>query len=110
MDKLEKTIKEIMKQCEQDGEPVTYDEAKEMAEMELKSKELNTYTASEKPRKTVKKERKVDEEKKLLLEVIENALTMDNHCEVTNVKTETELSFVYNGNNYTLKLTKHRVK
>jgi hypothetical protein len=26
----------------------------------------------------------------------------------TSVKTETELSFVYNGNNYTLKLTKHR--
>jgi hypothetical protein len=32
MDKLEKLIATIMKEAEQDGEPVTYDEAKEMAE------------------------------------------------------------------------------
>ena len=109
MDKLEKTIKEIMKQCEQDGEPVTYDEAKEMAEMELKSKELTTYTASEKPRKVVKKERKVDEEKKFLLEQVSG--TLDTlQAENVTTKTETEISFIYCGNVYTLKLTKHRAK
>ena len=109
MDKLEKIIKDIMKQAEQDGEPVTYDEAKEMAEMELKSKDLTLYTTSEKPRKAVKKERKVDEEKKFLLEQFGGTLcTLQAEDVIT--KTETEISFTYCGNAYTLKLTKHRVK
>ena len=37
MDK-EKLIQQIMKECEKDGEPVTKEEATEMAEMEIKAK------------------------------------------------------------------------
>ena len=56
MDKMEKLIATIMKEAEKDGEPVTYEEAKEMAEMELKTnadvKRYERQTSREKkPRK-----------------------------------------------------------
>ena len=59
MDK-EKLIARIMKECAQDGEPVTREEAEEMAEMEIKANGIKHYEKSDKPRKTTKKERKVD--------------------------------------------------
>ena len=42
MDK-EKLIARIMKECEQDGEPVTREEAEEMAEMEIKAGGIKRY-------------------------------------------------------------------
>ena len=109
MTKMEKLIDTIMKEAEKEGEPVTLEEAIEMAKMEIKANEdIKRYEKAEKPRKKTEKVRKVDEEKKLLLEVIEDALTEDNHCEIISRKTETELTFTYNDNNYTVKLTKHR--
>lgn len=38
-ERFEKLAKQIFDECEKDGEPVTLEEAREMAEMELKSKE-----------------------------------------------------------------------
>ena len=109
MDK-EKLIKAIMLEAEKDGEPVTREEAEEMAEMELKSKaNFKHYEQSEKPRKKTEKTRKVDEEKKHLLGCIKNLL-VGMRITITEVKTETEIKFVYNENEYTLKLTKHRKK
>ena len=59
------------------------------------------------PRKAVKKERKVDEEKKELLNLcripIEGA-----GGNVTNIKNEAEFSFTFGNNCYTVKLVKHR--
>ena len=66
MDK-EKLIAKIIKECEQNGEPVTREEAEEMAEMEIKANGIKHYEKSDKPRKAVKKERKVDVTKKQLL-------------------------------------------
>ena len=107
MDKFEKLIATIMKEAEADGEPVTYEEAKEMAEMEMNAPKR--YEHEEKPRKKAEKVRKVDEEKKHLLGCIKNLL-VGMHITITEVKTETEIKFVYNENEYTLKLTKHRKK
>ena len=108
MDKLEKLITTIMKEAEADDEPVTYEEAKEMAEMEIKaSTDLKRYEQSEKPRKKTEKVRKVDEEKKILLQNVKDTLE-DLGAEVLLIKTETEVTFTYNGNKYTIKLTKHR--
>ena len=109
MDKLEKIIATIMKECEKDGEPVTYEEAKEMAEMELKAnKNCKRYEQTTKPRKKVERERKVDNDKKFLLQELYNKLEGIENVSLKEVKTETEIKFDYVGNSYTLKLTKHR--
>ena len=43
----EKLIEQIMKECEADGEPITREEAEEMAEMEIKAKGIKNYTQAE---------------------------------------------------------------
>jgi len=49
MDKLEKLAKRIMKECEQDGEPVTLEEAFEMAKMEMGAKEVSVGARGAEP-------------------------------------------------------------
>lgn len=106
--KIEQLIITIMKEAEKDGEPVTREEAEEMARMEIKAnKDLKRYEQSEKPRKKAEKVRKIDEEKKYLLQNVKDVLE-DLGAETKAIKTETEVTFAYNGNNYTIKLTKHR--
>ena len=108
MDK-EKLIAKIMKECEQDGEPVTREEAEEMAEMEIKANGIKHYEKSDKPRKAVKKERKVDAIKKRLLMDCK-VLLEGLGAEILGVKTETEVAFTFEGEEYSLKLIKHRPK
>ena len=117
MDKREKLILDIMKDFEKDGVPITREEAEQMAEMELKAKKnCKDYVQGEKSeRKKSTRERKVDENKEYILKCVK-ALIEDiqiredgGECE-TALKTETELSFRLWGEDYTLKLTKHRKK
>lgn len=108
MDK-EKLIARIMKECAQDGEPVTREEAEEMAEMEIKANGIKRYEKSDKPRKAVKKERKVDATKKRLLMDCK-VLLEGLGAEILGVKTETEVTFTFEGEEYSLKLIKHRPK
>lgn len=108
MDK-EKLIARIMKECAQDGEPVTREEAEEMAEMEIKANGIKHYEKSDKPRKAVKKERKVDTTKKRLLMDCK-VLLEGLGAEILEVKTETEVTFTFEGEEYSLKLIKHRPK
>ena len=108
MDK-EKLIVRIMKECEQDGEPVTREEAEEMAEMEIKANKNRHYEKSDKPRKATKKERKVDTTKKRLLMDCK-VLLEGLGAEILGVKTETEVTFTCEGEEYSLKLIKHRPK
>lgn len=105
----EKLIEKIMMECAADGEPVTREEAAEMAEMELKAGENRHYEQSEKPRKAVKKERKVDETKKRLLADC-RVLLEGLGAQTLSVKTETEIAFLFDGDEYSLKLVKHRPK
>ena len=65
------------------------------------------YEKSDKPRKPSTKERKVDAEKGRLLSDVK-VLIEGLGAENVTMKTETELSFDFNGNKYTFKLTKHR--
>ncbi len=108
MDK-EKLIARIMKECAQDGESVTREEAEEMAEMEIKANCIKHYEKSDKPRKAVKKERKVDTIKKRLLMDCK-VLLEGLGAEILGVKTETEVTFTFEGEEYSLKLIKHRPK
>lgn len=106
---LEELAKEIMAECEKDGEPITEIEAREMAEMELKSKGIKSYTQSETKATTKeKKPRKVDTDKKALFEII--IASLGDKVSNGNLKTETEFNFDYKGSNYTFKLTKHKAK
>ena len=65
------------------------------------------YAKAEKPRNAKPRERKVDEDKAELTDLLADCL-IDNEILVTGRKTETEISFDYKGNHYTLKLTRHR--
>lgn len=107
MDK-EKLILKIIAECEKDGEPVTREEAEEMAEMEIKASKNRHYEKSDKERKVTKKERKIDSDKKYLIELLINAVNIET-C-ITSVKNESEFSFEFADDNYTVKLIKHRNK
>ena len=76
--------------------------------MTKKAKEVRRYEKADKPKTKKTKERKVDETKGYLLNLIRE--TLAPLVNITEIKTETEISFVYNDESYSLKLTKHRVK
>lgn len=82
----------------------------EVAEMEKKAKQLKRHyeTADKKERKASTRERKVDKEKKFLLAEIEKVI--GKIATIQNIKTETEISFLYKNSEYSIKLTKHRKK
>lgn len=101
----EKLIEQIMRECEADGEPITREEAEEMAEMEIKAKGIKNYTQAEVEKKSKKpRERKVDTEKKAILEEI--AETLKSLGYEPTMENEVALHF----GEYSLKLTKHRPK
>lgn len=105
----EKMILQIMEECEKEGEPVTREEAEEMAEMEIKANGIKRYEKSDKPRKKTTRERKVDETKKKILLGCKCFIEGLGGV-VVSIKTETEVKFTFEGEEYTLKLTKHRPK
>lgn len=63
------------------------------------------YVKSDKPRKKAERVRKVDEEKKVILEKLMSVIDVEK-----TVKNEAEFSFNLNGTDYTVKLIKHRPK
>lgn len=106
MNDFEKLVISIMKDAEKDGEPVTREEAEEMARMEIGAKGIKNYTQGEVEKKKAVKERKVDEEKKNLLTILRNALA-ESGIEAT-MENEVKLHFVFNETKYSVTLTKHR--
>ena len=105
MKKLDISREEAEQLFEDDEADFIGEEGEVMTE---KAKAIRHQEKSLEKRKKVTKERKIDETKKFLLGVIHDALK--SLVEITNVKTETEITFVYNDEEYTLKLTKHRKK
>lgn len=111
MDKKEKLIKQIMAECAKDGEPVTYEEAAEMAEMEMKSKtDCKRYEREEKQNKTTNRTPKIDTEKVEIIKIVAKAISGSNMELVTVVNCQKEISFAIGENEYSLTLTKHRKK
>lgn len=106
----EKLIERIIKECEKDGEPVTKEEAAEMAEMEIKASSIKRYEKNlDKKRQPSKRERKVDETKKRLLNDV-RVLLEGLNADILNIKTETEITFSFQNEEYSFKLVKHRKK
>lgn len=109
MDK-EKLIKSIMAEYEKDGEPITREEAEEIAEMEIKAKGIKNYVQADitKPRKP--RERKVDTEKAEILDYLKKGLVLLIDSTTIVTENEVRLHFPYGGNDYTVTLTKHNKK
>ncbi len=78
------------------------------AEIDKRTKNApKRYEKGDKTRKPMVKERKVDKVKGWLIANTKELMETLGATEL-EVKTETELSFVYEGESYTFKLTKHR--
>ena len=113
----EKLIEQIMAECEKDGEPVTREEAAEMADMELKAKkDCKRYEGDTKKRKPANRTVKIDKEK---VEIIENVADYLIRFVKSDFKTaenivianpQKEITFTIGENEYSLTLTKHRKK
>ena len=85
-----------------------YEDNEEADEMTVKAKAvIRRYEKADAPRKKIVKERKVDEEKKRLLNFCRIPIEGAGGI-VTNVKNEAEFSFTFGDNYYTVKLVKHR--
>ena len=84
-----------------------YTENEVVEELTAKAKSVKRYEKADKPRKATTKERKVDEEKKRLLNLCRIPIEGAGGI-VTNVKNEAEFSFTFGNNCYTVKLVKHR--
>lgn len=105
MDKKEKLILEIMRQCAEDGEPVSREDAEEMAEMELKDKSHRRYELSQ-PRKQTTREKKIDMEKVEIIKKIYNFLLTNGAEDAIIINEQREIGF----GDYSITLTKHRKK
>ena len=102
---FEKLVKDIMAECEKDGEPITREEAEEMAQMELKAKGIKNYTSTDKVKKPRKpKERKVDSDKLEILKIVAAALESEGY----EVQFENEVALHFD--DYSLRLVRHRPK
>lgn len=91
MTDLEKLIKKIMNEAEANWEPVSYDEAKQMAEAELKAKKDSKHYETKTPTTTKPKEKKtrpviVSDEKKALFETILKNLDRCKGVERENIE------------------------
>ncbi len=104
MEKLNISYEEAEQLWEDDQEDYIGEEGEEMTQ---KAKEIKNYTQSDKTkRKKSTRERKVDSVKKWILEQAESGL--DGFVENVEYQNEVSISFDYEGEHYSLKLTRHR--
>ena len=106
MDK-EKLIKEIMKDLD-----CSREDAEEVAEMEIKAKEIKRYEKAEEQKPRKKREPKVDAEKvaiiELLFDLFKNGIYLLPIEEMFIKNPQKEITFKVGENEYSLTLTKHR--
>jgi hypothetical protein len=104
MEKLGISYQEAEQLWEDDQEDYIGEEGEQMT---LKAKELKRYEKSDvSKRKKSTRERKVDYTKRYLLELAETGL--DGFVENVEYQNEVSISFDYEGEHYSLKLTRHR--
>ena len=104
----EKLIKSIMKRAELDGEPVTREEAEEMAEMEIKAKDILDYAQAEEKKPRKKREVKKDPVKVDFIKFLLNLLLTNGIDNAIIVNEQKEIAFRIGEDNYSLSLIKHR--
>ena len=116
---IDKLTQQIMKEFTETEEAVTLEEAREMAEMELKEKANRRYEKSDTPRKKANRERKEDPIKREIISSVAKNLSRivyeDSETDffaenVIIFNPEKEITFTLKGENYSLSLIKHRPK
>lgn len=103
MEKLNISYQEAEQLWEDDQEDYIGEEGEKMTE---NAKSLKRYEKSDKVRKKSTRERKVDHTKRYLLELAETGL--DGFVENVEYQNEVSISFTYEGEKFSLKLTRHR--
>lgn len=114
MTEKEKAIKNYMEKLKisrEDAEQLWEDDqadyiGEEGEKMTENAKELRRYEKGKSSRKKVVKERKVDTIKKHLFDLVINGIAEE--VEQIERHNEVSIAFVYNNDNYSLKLTRHR--
>lgn len=112
----EKAIKTYMEKLDisrEDAEQLWEDDqadfiGEEGEEMTKNAKELRRYEKGKTSRKKMEKTRKVDTIKKHLFDLVINGIAEE--VEQIERHNEVSIAFVYNDENYSLKLTRHRKK
>ena len=102
---MEKLIQEIMKDLE-----CSREDAEEVAKMEIKAKGLKRYEQSDKPRKKVEREVKLDENKVKIINFLERVLTDSDALDVKIKNPQREITFIFEDEDYSVTLIKHRKK
>ena len=119
MTQLETLANKIMNECQKNGEPVTLDEALDMARMELNEKANHRYEKSDSPRKKTERKKKEDPIKREIIASVAKNLSrvvVEEEAEdyspnpVFIENPEREITFILKGESYSLILTKHRPK
>ena len=120
MNKIETLATEIMNEFAKDNDPITIEEAREMAEMELKEKTNRRYEKADAPRKKAERKKKEDPIKREIISTLAQNLTrvvIDNESDPLEIPSdiiitnpEKEITFTLQGENYSVTLTKHRPK
>ena len=114
MTEKEKAIKTYMEKLgvsREDAEQLWEDDqadfiGEEGEEMTKNAKDLRRYEKGKTSRKKMEKERKVDTIKKHLFDLVINGIAEE--VEQIERHNEVSIAFVYNDENYSLKLTRHR--
>ena len=102
---LEISKEEAIQMWLDDNDYTTNEVVEELTEKA--KKEIKRYEQSDKKRKSSTRERKVDNEKKAFLDGF-RVFVEGKGGNVTTQKNEAEFSFTYGGNEYSVKLIKHR--
>jgi len=100
---LKKLVKEIMAEAKKDGEPITEEEALEMAQMEIKAKGAQSDLAQPSKRKP-RKPSEPDKEKVEIIEKLCNFLLTNGEPDATIVNVQREITY----RDYSIQLIKHR--
>jgi len=105
----EKLAEIIMAQAESDGEPVTKEEALEMAEMEIKAGNIPNYTETEKVKNKTRKSPTKDPIKVAIISALAEWIkTYSDVEEVEITNTQRKVEFILGDGVYELTLVKHR--
>lgn len=103
MEKLKISREDAEQLWEDDQADYIGEEGEKMTE---NAKELRRYEKGKSSRKKMVKERKVDTIKKHLFDLVINGIAEE--VEQIERHNEVSIAFVYNNENYSLKLTRHR--
>lgn len=109
---VEQLAEEIFKEFAKDGEPVTKEEAMEIAREELNAKSVkHCVQSAEKTRASPKREQKIDADKVDVIRLLFSYLqTQADFVETLTANPQREITFKYKGGDYSLNLIKHRAK